>query len=82
MGSIGPQGPVGPAGPKGATGPVSVLRQTSCTWHYTDTCGHRCGIASSRETKCPAGQYVAGFGIHTWGSDGRYNTRIYCCTVS
>ena len=82
MGNIGPQGPAGPVGPKGATGPVSVLRQTSCAWHYTDTCGHRCGIASSRETKCPAGQYVAGFGIHTWGSDGRYNTRIYCCTVS
>lgn len=82
VGNIGPQGPVGPAGPKGATGPVSVLRQTSCTWRYTDTCGHRCGDGSSRETKCPVGQYVAGFGIHTWGSNGRYHTRIYCCTVA
>ena len=82
MGSIGPQGPVGPAGPKGATGPVSVLRQNNCIWRYTDTCGHGCGTGSSRETTCPVGQYVAGFGIHTWGSNGRYNTRIYCCTVA
>ena len=82
VGNIGPQGPVGPAGPKGATGPASVLRQTSCAWRYTDTCGHGCGNGSSRETKCPVGQYVAGFGIHTWGTAGRYHTRIYCCTVS
>ena len=38
MGNTGPHGPAGPAGPKGAAGPVSVLRQTSCTWRYTDTC--------------------------------------------
>ena len=82
MGNIGPQGPVGPAGPKGATGPVSVLRQTSCTWRYTDRCGHRCGNWNSFTTVCPAGQYVAGFGITTYGSHGRYDTRIYCCTVA
>ena len=62
MGNIGPQGPAGPVGPKGATGPVSVLHQNKCTWQYTDTCGHHCGIGSSRETRCPVGQYVAGFG--------------------
>ena len=32
MGNTGPHGPAGPAGPKGAAGPVSVLRQTLCTW--------------------------------------------------
>ena len=82
MGSTGPQGPIGPTGPKGAVGPISVLRQNNCSWRYTDTCGHGCGTGSSRETTCPVGQYVAGFGIHTWGSNGRYNTRIYCCTVA
>ena len=82
VGNIGPQGLVGPAGPKGAVGPISVLRQTSCTWQYTDRCGHHCGIGSSRETRCPVGQYVAGFGVHTWGSHGRYHTRVYCCTVA
>ena len=85
MGSIGPQGPVGPAGPKGATGPASVLRQTSCTWQYTNRCGtcqSERSIVRRFETKCPVGQYVAGFGIHVSESGGRYNTRIYCCTVS
>ena len=81
-GNLGPQGPAGPVGPKGATGPVPVLRQNRCAWHYTDKCGHKCGNGSSRETRCPVGQYVAGFGIHTMGHHGRYNTCIYCCTVS
>ena len=83
-GDIGDTGPPGPIGPKGAMGPVGTvarLTQNGCSWQYTDTCAHRCGI-SLRRTTCPIGQYVAGFGIRTWHDLGRYDTHIWCCPVT
>ena len=76
MGGVGPLGPVGPPGTSG----LAELSQNGCSWHYTDTCAHRCGI-SLRRTTCPQGQYVAGFGIHTFHDLGRYDTHIQCCPV-
>ena len=77
-GDRGVAGPTGEKGAKGALGPVA-LRQVNCEWIYTDTCGHGCGNGVPKTVTCPVGKYVAGFGIHTWGSHGRYNTRVYCC---
>ena len=77
-GDRGVAGPTGVQGAKGAQGTVA-LRQVNCQWVYTDTCGHGCGIGVSKTATCPVGKYVAGFGIHTWGSAGRYHTRVYCC---
>ena len=81
-GEIGPQGPVGPRGYTGPRGPVATLAQNGCNWRYTDHCGHRCGENSLRRTTCPRGQYVAGYGVHTWNSLGRYSMHILCCPVS
>ena len=78
-GEIGPVGPQGVQGIKGQKGEVA-LRQSGCTWLYTDKCGHKCGTNKPFTAVCPTGQYVAGFGIHTWNANGRYNTRVYCCT--
>ena len=77
-GDRGVAGPTGVKGAKGAQGPVA-LRQVNCEWIYTDLCGHQCGHGVSKTATCPVGKYVAGFGIHTAGSGGRYNTRVYCC---
>ena len=77
-GDRGVAGPTGVKGAKGAQGPVA-LRQVNCEWVYTDRCGHSCGNGASYTAKCPVGKYVAGFGIHTWNTAGRYNTRVYCC---
>ena len=77
-GGRGVAGPTGVKGAKGAQGTVA-LRQVNCEWVYTDTCGHGCGNGASYTAKCPVGKYVAGFGIHTWSTAGRYNTRVYCC---
>ncbi len=57
-----------------------ALGQNSCSWVYTDTCGHGCGAGASKTAVCPVGKYVAGFGVHTWNSNGRYHTRVYCCS--
>ena len=78
-GRIGPVGPQGVQGIKGQKGEVA-LRQSGCTWLYTDTCGRTCGTGTSFTAVCPTGQYVAGFGISTWNASRRYNTRVYCCT--
>ena len=78
-GRIGPVGLQGVQGIKGQKGEVA-LRQSGCTWHYTDRCGHLCGVKRPFTAVCPTGQYVAGFGIHTYTKFGRYNTRVYCCT--
>ena len=76
-GDPGVAGPTGLQGAKGAQGTVA-LRQVNCEWIFTDTCGHSCGRVSKTAT-CPVGKYVAGFGISTWDSAGRYHTRVYCC---
>jgi hypothetical protein len=52
--------------------------QKSCYWKYTDRCGHSCGNTVFTAV-CSPGYYVAGFGITTFSSYGRYDTRIYCC---
>ena len=77
-GDRGVAGPTGMKGAKGAQGTVA-LRQVNCEWVYTDRCGHKCGTGASKTATCPVGKYVAGFGINTWGSYGRYDTRVYCC---
>ena len=82
MGGTGPSGPVGPQGNVGPAGPVASLTQNGCSWYYTDQCGHGCGNGVQKRVQCPVGQYVAGFGIYTWGSYGRYSPHIYCCSVS
>lgn len=84
VGTKGNQGAVGPQGAQGAKGNQGTVavRQVNCEWIHTDKCGHKCGNNKPFEAKCPAGKYVAGFGIHTWGSNGRYNTRVYCCLPS
>lgn len=79
-GEMGEDGLPGPAGPPGIDGQDIVLSQNGCSWQYTDTCAHRCGI-SLRRVSCPSGQYVAGFGIHTYHDLGRYNTHIQCCPI-
>ena len=82
MGNTGLRGPVGPKGDRGVVGPAPTLGQSSsCSWHYTDTCGHSCGAGVDKHVKCPVGQYVAGIGITTWNSAGRYNNRMWCCPV-
>ena len=81
-GDMGDEGLQGPAGPPGIDGQgVIELGQDGCSWQYTDTCAHRCGISLQRVT-CPSGQYVAGFGIRTFHDLGRYDTHILCCPVS
>ena len=82
MGAGGPAGPVGPQGVAGPTGPVAILAQNNCNWRFTDTCGHHCGYGTQFRVQCPIGQYVAGFGIRTSGSHGRYHTHILCCPVA
>lgn len=82
MGNVGPRGQIGPQGVVGPVGPVASLTQNSCSWLYTDTCGHSCGNGVQKRVQCPVGRYVAGFGINTWGAAGRYHTHIYCCPVS
>ena len=77
-GDRGVAGPTGVQGAKGAQGTVA-LRQVNCEWVYTDRCGHTCGNGVSKTATCPVGKYVAGFGINTYGSHGRYDTRVYCC---
>ena len=81
VGAKGDQGVAGPTGVQGVKGEQGTvaLRQVNCDWIYTDTCGHQCGTGKPYTATCPVGKYVAGFGIHTWDSHGRYNTRIYCC---
>ena len=81
-GNVGPPGPVGPKGMIGPVGPVANLTQNGCSWRYTDTCGHTCGNGVQKRVQCPVGQYVAGFGIYTYGNLGRYHTHIFCCPVS
>ena len=82
IGLVGPPGPVGPKGRIGPRGPAISLTQSGCSWLYTDTCGHSCGNGVQKRVQCPVGQYVAGFGINTWGQLGRYHTHIFCCPVS
>ena len=81
-GEIGPQGRVGPQGNIGPSGPIATLTQNGCHWRYTDHCGHGCGRATLKRATCPVGQYVAGYGVHTWDSIGRYSMHILCCPVS
>ena len=82
MGNVGPRGQVGPKGMIGPEGPVANLTQNGCSWRYTDTCGHTCGNGVQKRVQCPVGQYVASFGIYTYGNLGRYHTHIYCCPIS
>ena len=81
-GEVGPQGPVGPQGDTGPRGPIARLAQNHCHWQYTDRCGHLCGNAVLKRTTCPTGQYVAGYGVRTWSTSGRYDMQILCCPVS
>jgi len=80
-GEVGPRGSVGPRGDTGARGPTARLTQNNCHWRYTDRCGYGCGTAVLKRTTCPTGQYVAGYGVRTNRSYGRYDMHILCCPV-
>ena len=82
MGDVGVAGQVGPQGIIGPVGPVPSLTQNGCSWVYTDQCGHHCGTNVLKRATCPAGQYVAGFGIYTHDWQARHSTHIWCCPVS
>ena len=81
-GEVGPRGSVGPRGDTGPRGPIATLAQNRCNWQYTDRCGHGCGIGATKQTTCPVGQYVAGYGVRTHTLYGRYDMRVLCCPVS
>ena len=72
-GWTGARGYTGSQGRTGPPGPALQLHQRSCTWRFTDRCGHNCGREVLKQVWCAAGEYVAGFGIRTWADRGRYD---------